>query len=53
MIADFDVSGVSSVSIKAPLESLRLQRKYNLINTFEYFSKLFFIKMKKAVSCLR
>ncbi|MGM7050396.1 glycosyltransferase family 2 protein [Escherichia fergusonii] len=53
VIADFDVSGVSSVSIKAPLESLCLQRKYNLINTFEYFSKSLFIKMKKVVSCLR
>ncbi|EMK8058684.1 glycosyltransferase family 2 protein [Escherichia albertii] len=53
IIADFDISGVSSVNIKAPLESLLLQRKYNLINSFEYFCKCFLLKMKEVVSCLR
>lgn len=53
VISNFDMSGVSSASLKAPLESLRLQKHHNCISLSEYVLRACMLKIKRLWQCLR
>ncbi|MFW0973275.1 glycosyltransferase family 2 protein [Leclercia pneumoniae] len=53
VLSNFDVSGVSSTSIKAPIESLKLQKHHKLISNLEYLARLYFMKLKGLLLWLK